>query len=479
MNGFLYNVLVVSLSTGAVLCAVRLLSVWLNSRFDVRLKYWLWLVLAVRLLIPFSVALPGAPIGPPLPAMEAMLGADPVRGLAAAPEADALPALNLVERTDGEAQSPPAPASRDSAARRARLDAALTAVWLGGAILFLSKQMLGYWLKRKRLLRWSAPVQSESILARLRFEASESGMKRAPRALICKACDSPAMLGFFGPVLLLPEGIDRLPPRELGFVLRHEITHWIRRDLWYKLLVAAAHAAHWFNPMMLILSRGAGADLEISCDAAVIRHRDADTRRAYGEVILSFMPRRARHTALTTGFVGGANAMKARLDNLFRPSGHRKLLSVLLVLSVAALSAGSVFAATTAEADGLSKAVARMKAERIQAGFWEPTVPECPPTVRKEDFFTDIALPEEGDFPQEEALRAALEVLMRMESLTAEQLDRYRLNAIDFVMPGDGARFWRLSLLEAGDPGDQSTYIGIVIRSPDGVPADYCRGGRG
>jgi len=47
-----------------------------------------------------------------------------------------------------------------------------------------------------------------------------------------EAVDAPALCGWFRPRLLLPVGFAaKLTDRELRFVVRHELAHWVRRDL--------------------------------------------------------------------------------------------------------------------------------------------------------------------------------------------------------------------------------------------------------
>ena len=54
------------------------------------------------------------------------------------------------------------------------------------------------------------------------------------------------MTGFVKPRILLPDA--DFTTDELRLILKHELVHYKRRDLWYKGLVLAANAIHWFNP---------------------------------------------------------------------------------------------------------------------------------------------------------------------------------------------------------------------------------------
>ncbi|MBS1348392.1 MAG: hypothetical protein HP052_02825, partial [Firmicutes bacterium] len=58
MSTLFGTLLAVSLSVGVIIGLIMLLSPLLDKKFTAKWKYWLWLVLAVRLLLPIQVMLP-------------------------------------------------------------------------------------------------------------------------------------------------------------------------------------------------------------------------------------------------------------------------------------------------------------------------------------------------------------------------------------------------------------------------------------
>lgn len=54
------------------------------------------------------------------------------------------------------------------------------------------------------------------------------------------------------------------------FLLKHELVHLKRKDVYWKLLFVAANAFHWFNPLIWVMHREAVVDLELSCDERVL-----------------------------------------------------------------------------------------------------------------------------------------------------------------------------------------------------------------
>ena len=61
------TVLEISFATGIVILILKLLSAFLNNRYTAKLKYWIWMVLAIRLIIPISFAHPEAPVKVAIP----------------------------------------------------------------------------------------------------------------------------------------------------------------------------------------------------------------------------------------------------------------------------------------------------------------------------------------------------------------------------------------------------------------------------
>lgn len=87
------------------------------------------------------------------------------------------------------------------------------------------------------------------------------------------------MIGFRTPVILLPQ--SRIPEEALPYILRHELVHFKRKDLWFKSLVILATAIHWFNPVVYLMARAIALQCKISCDAQVVSGTDAAGRNNF------------------------------------------------------------------------------------------------------------------------------------------------------------------------------------------------------
>ena len=321
MENLFLRVLTLSLTVSLVLLPLLALAPRLHHRYAGRTFYVLWLLLAVRLVLPLQLVLPEPAVTVELPPSQAVTVPAAVR-----PRAEA--AVSDVPQFAGAAE--PAPAAPE-AVRTLSWTQLGAWLWLGGMAALLVYQGAGYALARRRLLRDAEPG-SEEETALLAALAAGLGVRRAPPLLRTADAASPMVLGLARPVLLLPEGA--LPAEELEVVLRHELTHLKRHDVAYQALLLLARTVHWFNPLVWWMGREAGRSLELCCDDAVVRGRDEAFCRRYGSVLLRTAA--GGRVPLSTRLGGGKGQLKARLGNLFRKKRNSAAL-VCLALACALL----------------------------------------------------------------------------------------------------------------------------------------------
>lgn len=323
MTALAQRVFLLSLTTSAVILPLLLLSKRIQARYRAKSCYLLWLLLALHLLLPVE----GRPVRPVVtvrvPAAYTAAVPVPVQTAPAQPTAAKAPARPTAESL--------------TAAEIA------AGVWLAGAGLFLGWNALGYLLARRRLLRGSYQTPEDAAMA---AETAKSlGLARPVPVWRGAAILSPMTLGVLRPVVLLPEDLaDRI---EWEMVLRHELCHIKRRDLWYKALMLLTNAVHWFDPVVWAMCREAGRNLEYCCDDAVVAGQAADYRHRYGAVLLRRAAAGGGGPALSTRF-GGGGQMKGRIMNLF--TEKKRGAAMLSLVAAAAVLSGSLVACESASA---------------------------------------------------------------------------------------------------------------------------------
>lgn len=322
LGALFLRVCIVSAGCSAVLAPLLLFFRKLQKKFTAKTFYVLFLLLALRLVLPVEIRLP-------VPAVELSAPDLTLSVPAAAPAApragQPVPDLSMAQ---APVQAAPQPEKKVPVLH------IFGAVWAFGALCCAAFSAGSYALVRKKLLDGSKPAGADEsgLLERL---VQKLGVGRPVSLRRSAAAPGPLALGLVRPVILLPE--DGRPAEEL--VLRHELTHIRRWDIAYKLLLSLACWVNWFNPLVWLLDRSAGRNLELCCDDEVTRDLSDAQRRRYGSLLLDAAAERS--IPFSTCFSGGKTQMKERLLNLFTQKRNSAAL-VCLVLAAALLAGGLV-----------------------------------------------------------------------------------------------------------------------------------------
>ena len=395
MSIWLRTALSLSVS-GALIAAVILAAVRLfGKRLGRRWQYYVWLLVAVRLVLPAAVPvnLVGALFeryGDNAGALT-VAGRERVNGAAGEEAAygavgngvvldgpglsgeGIMPDSSESVRSDEDGsvrkqiQSEPAIPNQDAAVsggggRSAGMVSASAAImWLAvAAALFLYK--IYHYTRAVHQLR-SGCGETEAYRASFDRACAVLEMKRKPVILVSPGLPSPIAVGVLHPAIVMPPDI---PGDSVYHMLLHELTHVRRYDAVYKWVVEILVCLHWFNPMVYVLRRETARACELSCDEAVISRLDETNRRIYGRMLLetvrrSMMPGR---TVLTLTLGGNAKWMKERLGDImdYRKKKKGYVCAALVLTAALAGSAllcgfapagqGSMAAATGASVSG-------------------------------------------------------------------------------------------------------------------------------
>ncbi len=362
-----YTVLEISVSVSVVVLVVLLLTPVLKKRFTAKWRYWVWLLLAVRLLIPLNFHMPQPAVQIPVPQKAVMIQN-------AAPQT----AQNVVT------PAPTNQASQPDTAQPVTASELLVAAWVAGAAVFLLSRFTGYFAFLHMVRRWSHPVRELEAREVLQSQKEEMGIRHGLVFLRCKRISSPMMVGFFRPMLLLPE--TDYPEEELRLILKHELIHWKRHDVWYKLLLCLANAIHWFNPVIWLMVRRAEENTELVCDSEVVKGFGTDYRRRYGETILSSVRKsKIRGATFSTYFYGGAKTLKQRFSNILDIGKKHRGIAAFCAILIGAASVGSLVACDGSNMNlQVSSVPPKSSASSDVTSVVESTVSSKPNSVKEE-----------------------------------------------------------------------------------------------
>lgn len=143
------------------------------------------------------------------------------------------------------------------------------------------------------------------------------GLRRRVRVRQSDRVATPLTYGTVRPVVLMPADFAWRDADAARYVLVHELTHIRRFDGVLKLVLAIAACIHWFNPFAWAMYALANRDIELSCDEAVVRSCGISSRGAYARTLLAMGEREGGLVPLLqSGF--GKTALEERIGAIMR-----------------------------------------------------------------------------------------------------------------------------------------------------------------
>lgn len=319
------KILQMSIAGAVLIVVVILIRALAMHRLPKKTFLFLWALVLLRLLLPFSIPSPVSFYS--LPAVRAVQSP-----MVAVPAPQ--PALSAPEAARGEAQNTAASPHRSSLPP-------LLVVWLIGGLACTAYFAVAYGRSR-RVFREALPVENPRLNALL------AGY-RTIRPVQLRQSDrisAPLTYGVFRPVILVPKGLDWGNTAQIDYILAHEFIHIQRFDAAAKLLLTAALCLHWFNPLVWLMYILANRDMELSCDETVVRYFGENARGDYARTLIQMEEEKSGFPPLCNNF--SKNAIEERIRAIMKT----KKRSVLAVFTALVLVAGVavVFASSAAAA---------------------------------------------------------------------------------------------------------------------------------
>lgn len=308
----------VVITSSVLIAALLLLRRLLRGRINPRLQYALWLLAALRLLIPFSVPAPTSIMNTSGAAVVQQVITKTAS--VAAPEGPVSPDM---------VSAPAAPSGISSAGEQAAQINWLKIIWVGGAALTGIYFAAANLLFSIRLKRSSTPLDITECRLPVR---------------IAEDLPSPCLFGLFRPTIYLtPQAAN--DPEMLRHVITHEYCHYRQGDHFWSLIRILCLIFHWFNPLLWAAAFCSRTDCELSCDRLVIRNIDQDERIAYGQTLVTLVQQRQKfsHIACTaTTMTANSSKTRERVTAILKSPGTA-IPVLLAVLACASLLIGITF----------------------------------------------------------------------------------------------------------------------------------------
>ncbi len=272
------------IATTLLMALVLLVRRPVAQHFGPRVAYALWLIPALRLILP------------PLPkgwiALQGDVMQQVTQSLPLVPASTQMPLIDI------------------------------TLLWTVGACAFFAWHALAY-ARFSRRMRNSATRLFEQ-------DAIEIGQT----ALI----QSPLAFGVIEKAVMLPADFaERYDDQEQHFAIGHELMHHRRGDLIANMAALGMLSLQWFNPVAHIAFKAFRADQEAACDASVLASASDDERHAYGSALVKSALGQAPLVACR---ISGASRVKTRLSHILAARHTESHHEAGLTLAGVALVAG-------------------------------------------------------------------------------------------------------------------------------------------
>lgn len=149
---------------------------------------------------------------------------------------------------------------------------------------------------------------------------------------------SPIMIGFFRPSIVLPVG--ELEDKELSYIFVHELIHYKQRDMFFKWLIQIVACAHWFNPFVYLLEKEVNKSCELSCDEKVLSVLGDKSRREYGDTLISFLKSNNlyKSSLASVTLTEGAEQLRERLGAIMNFKKKTRLITIISLMAAFLLS---------------------------------------------------------------------------------------------------------------------------------------------
>ncbi len=352
MNEFIKILLSLSVSGALLLLLILGLKPLYKNKFSKRWQYYIWIVVALRFLLPFTPD-------------NAIVGSlfEKFDTAAITNEIPASPNVPVPAGT-GNNKAEPIQTNREitTAAMREPFNkyVCLFFIWSALALVLFVRKVTVYQGFIQYIKAGNKEVSDIKILNLL----SDCEEKLKIKTRVELSCNpliaSPMLIGFFRPRIILPVG--ELEDKKLSYIFVHELTHYKQKDMFYKWLIQIAVCAHWFNPFVYLLEKEVNKSCELSCDEKVISVLDDTARREYGDTLISFLKSNNlyKSSLASVTLTEGAEQLKERLGAIMNFKSKTKTIRVLTGILTLFILSGAVFiggysVSAAADSKGTSK----------------------------------------------------------------------------------------------------------------------------
>ncbi|QHI71045.1 M56 family metallopeptidase [Aminipila terrae] len=237
----------------------------------------------------------------------------------------------------------------------------LWVIWLAVALALLLRKITMYQSFVRYVWAGSVEVCDIDILNLLAESQEKLKIKKPIELYTNSLISSTILVGFLRPFIVIPN--TEMKREEMQYIIKHELTHFKRLDIFYKWLVQLTICLHWFNPFVFFMGKEVNKCCELSCDEAVISSLDAREKVIYGNTLLSSLKLSGKYKDIhaSIALTESAEQIKERLDAIMYYKKKSKWMIAMTIALTAFLCFSSTVCGAYARDYGASKTLPENK----------------------------------------------------------------------------------------------------------------------
>ena len=210
----------------------------------------------------------------------------------------------------------------------------IVAFYLLGIVWFTVRLVYNYFLTIKLRTHGLTALES-SWHERITQMAEKINIPGKVNAFFSKHIDTPMMMGFFKPIILLPLAmINRLSPQQFEAILLHELAHIRRNDYFLNLIQSVIDTVLFFNPFTWWITKNIREEREKCCDEMVLKLSDP---YQYAEALLA-LEEPLQKQVFVLAAIGKRSQLLYRIKNIMEMKNNhinfrQKFITFLVIIS--------------------------------------------------------------------------------------------------------------------------------------------------
>lgn len=320
------------ISSSVIITIIILIRTVFKGKIKSSVRYFLWLIAAVRLMLPFEL------IPSPVSVMNAAEHIFPQQEEISAAADTVIPdenepfipsEISVSDNVNDTVSQVKFAVPLDVLNRIRIFVTAAMLIWFGAVNVLYSITLR----RNRRAFEYDSPVR----------------IYTAPDLV------SPCIFGLFSPAIYIPEDAAR-DSEAVRYITAHELCHYYHGDLIWTVIRYILLSIYWFDPFVWAAAVLSKRDCECACDEAAIKMLGEEKRFAYGKAIIDLIPQKPEESfgVASTSMASSKEVLKERMRFIVKKPVN-KISALVFSAAAVILATGSTF--TSAQELSPEKAV--------------------------------------------------------------------------------------------------------------------------